>query len=109
MRAYARVVILAIVALFTAGLRAPSLPRLESGSTEDQVSAYRGDALPALSPSRHGRAPETARKAPLLAVLPSLPLLLPTPCSCIEPSPPAQLLRSRPELCRTSRGPPSRT
>lgn len=102
--------ILAIVALFTTGLRAPSLPSLDLGqASAEQVTAYRATALPVLSSARHGRSLEAARKAPFLAVLPCGPTLsLALSFCCTLPSL-ADELRPLPALTRTSRGPPSLT
>jgi len=110
MRACSTAVILAIIALFTAGLRAPSLPSLETGhDAEAQVTAYRATALPALAPARHGPAPEAARKAPCLAILPCCPIWALTFSLCGEPTRLAERPRSRADIPRTSRGPPSFT
>lgn len=108
MRACCQIVILAIVALFTTSLRAPSLPSLDLGQeSEEQVTAYRATTPPLLSPARHGRSFEGARKAPFLAILPSCPVLFLPLSFCCALSPLADQLRSLPALPRTSRGPPS--
>lgn len=110
MRACSTAVILAILALFTAGLRAPSLPSLEPGhDSEAQLTAYRAAALPALAPARHGAAPEAARKAPCLAILPCCPIWSLTLSFCGELTLLAERPRSRADIPRTSRGPPSLT
>ena len=110
MRAGLRIVILAIIALFTTVLRAPSLLTLDLGQDGGaELSAYRTPAQPALSPARHGRAFEAARKAPLLAVLPSCPALLPSFSVCTSQSSFVELVYTLPILPRSSRGPPART
>lgn len=107
MRGRWKTVILAIVALLTTGLRAPSLSLIDAGQDSDeQVTAYRATAPPVLSPARHGRSLESARKTPLLAVLPSCPALslsLAFYCTLV---PFAEQRGSQRALPRTSRGPP---
>jgi hypothetical protein len=107
MRATFRIVILAIVALFTTSLRAPSLPTLDLGQdAEEQISSYRSPAQPALSPVRHGRSLEASRQIPLLAVLPSCPRLTPALSFCCALPPLFDRLHTLLALPRSSRGPP---
>lgn len=108
MRAGWRVVILAIVALFTTGLRAPSWSLLDAGQASDaQVTAYRATAPPVLAPARPGRSIESARKAPFLAVLPCCPELSPALAFCDNLVLRSEQHGSLPALPRTSRGPPA--
>jgi len=107
MRACWRSVILAIAALFTTGLRAPSLPLLDAGQDSDeQVTAYRATAPPVLAPARHGRSLESARKTPFLAVLPCCPELSLALAFYFTLVPFSEQRCSPPALPRTSRGPP---
>ncbi len=108
MAARFKLVTLAILALFTSGLRAPSLPSLEPGSDgEEQVTAYRPASLPALAPARHSRGLEAARKAPFLAVLSCAPLLGPSLSYGETLDARVEQPRTRPLSPRTSRGPPA--
>lgn len=101
---------MAIIALFTAGLRPVSLPSHDLGQdSEEQITAYCATAPPVLSPARHGRLLDTARKAPFLAVLPCCPALSLTLSSSCALAPLSDQLRSLPALPRTSRGPPAFT
>ncbi|MFO0577658.1 MAG: hypothetical protein U1A78_26940 [Polyangia bacterium] len=74
-RILARVLACALACIFTGGLHAPSLPDLPIGPDRDE-HVTTGQAAPAAIVSfRHGRPHESARKAPLLAILPCFPCL----------------------------------
>lgn len=110
MRVCSTIVTLAILAMFTTGLRAPSLPTLNSAHDgEEQVSAYRSAEAPVLSPARHGRSVEASRKAPLVAVLPGRLFLSPTRSDFAVQTPLKSELGALPLSPRTSRGPPVST
>lgn len=110
MRVCSTIVTLAILAVFTTGLRAPSLPTFNSAQdAEQEVTAYRAAEPPALSPARQGRSMEAARKAPLVAVLPGRLFLCPTRSEFAAQAPLAGELGTLPPSPRTSRGPPAKT
>lgn len=107
MRAWPKIVMLAIVACITLGLRPPALPSPAAAHDSDERVTSSPDAPAAIGTFRQGRTPEGARKAPLLAVLPGC-LRLERPLSFRHT--PAQLVLPlfapsvRP---RSSRGPPA--
>lgn len=107
MRSWPKIVMLAILACILSGLRPPTLSSLPAAPDTDERIAVGQGSPAALCSFRAGRPPEAARKAPLLAVLPS--------CPCLD-----QLVRSsqvteqprysvfEPLLrSRSSRGPPA--
>ena len=109
MRAWCTVVTLAIVALFTSGLRVPAVPLHAAGQERDErIAAARAAAPFALCPLRPGRALEAARKAVPLAVLPGRLALTPAlGFTCVTASVAVPVFH--PRACpRTARGPPSR-
>lgn len=96
-----------VLACVLLGLRPPSLPNLSLGHDRDE-HVTTGQAAPAAIVSfRQGRPHESARKAPLLAILPSFPCLHLT---LHRSDPVEQALLPRLEQTvrsRSSRGPPA--
>ena len=107
MRSWPKIVMLAILACILSGLRPPALPSLPAApDTDERITVGQGSPA-ALCSFRAGRPPEAARKAPLLAVLPSCPCLdQPVRYSRVAERPrcsvSAPLLQSR-----SARGPPA--
>ena len=105
MRAWPKIVMLAIVACIALGLRPPSLPSPVHDRDERVTSSP--DAPAAIGTFRQGRSPEGARKAPLVAVLPGCPHLE-RPLSFRHTPAPLVLPLFAPSVRpRSSRGPPA--
>lgn len=106
-RLLARALACALACLFACGLCAQSLPSLSLGPDRDE-HVTTGQAAPsAIVSFRHGRPHESARKAPLLAILPCFPCLHLT---LHRSDPVEQALLPRLEQAvrsRSSRGPPT--